>query len=498
MKEKRVIGLVSILISVFMLTSIMTACVVETGRSDSSGTTQTTTTTQPEQTQTETTQKKEVDIKNQKFTIMSYYDHPTAFMTFWGTNDPNHYTYWPLSQSQCVTYQKFVEEYNVEVETIVTPAAELYERLVAGEMAGQAVADLWTYHTSWWQNGNPLAAIKEGYFTPLDDYVDLDYPAFNPEYIPLYSYKGKTYGVAYRDSYLPPDLVCFANKMLLEEAGLDPAAIQDEALKGGFTWDKLKEYAEKIAKDTDGDGTNDILGFGILGGVDMEKFALTNGASPVKKQGNKYVSGLLDKEYLDAYNFLYDNAVAGIATLGGDAYSNFKENKQGFVISNIMQSTNQGWLESPGDNMMLLPPPKGPNADGYVNIMTYGVHAWYIPKSVPEERKPIVGKFLELYLNAFSGNLGEDPYGDHEKAVATYQRTDVWMTWSCRSVADTRVYHYLDTLPKINDFFTVIPGFADTIASIRGDIYGLAETPTVKLNSINDLWQKALDEYYGQ
>ena len=484
MKSKRVLKGISVLVVVFMLFAAMTAC----GGDEKS----------PKETTAKGDASSGIDLHNQKFTIMSTYDHPTAFMTFYGTNDPTNYSYWPYVQAQCETWQAAVKEYGFEVETIIVPNTELVERLIAGEMAGQPVADLWTYHSGWYASGNPITAIKEGYMTPLDDYVNLDYPAFNPDYRPMYMYKGKTYGVAYRDSYLPPELVTFANRALLEDAGLDPKAIQDEALKGGFTWAKLQEYAEKVAKDTDGDGVNDIMGFGLAGNQYLEKFALSNNASPIRKDGDKYVSGLLDKAYLDAMDFLYNNAKSGVATLGGNAFTLFGEYKQGFIISAIMQATNLGWINTLDADMMLLPLPKGPNATGYVNILGMGVHAWYIPNSVAAERKPLIGKFLEVYMNAYSGNLGENPYGDFEKAHANYQRTGIWLTWSSRTVPDTVVFSYLDTLPKVNEFFLLMPGFNEVIVPAREAIYTLAETPTVKLNSINDLWQKALNEFYGQ
>ncbi|HBN83536.1 MAG TPA: hypothetical protein DDZ89_06785, partial [Clostridiales bacterium] len=181
MKSRKVLKLVALLVVVFMIITGMTAC----GGKDSSqvdGDVKTTT--------------KAVDggpdLHNQKFTIMSTYDHPTAFASYWGTNDPNAYKYWPYAQAQCDSWLEALKEYNFTVETIVVPYTELMERLIAGEMAGQPVADLWTYHTGWYASGNPLTAIKSGYMTPLDDYVDLDYLAFNPDYRPMYMYQGKT------------------------------------------------------------------------------------------------------------------------------------------------------------------------------------------------------------------------------------------------------------------------------------------------------------------
>lgn len=493
MRKRRVLRSIAFLVVVFIIIAGLASCENGSSQGEVSQTT-----TQANVTTKEAIEEKGPDLHNQKFTIMSTYDHPTAFATYWGTNDPNAYKYWPYTQAQCDTWLKALAEYNFTVETIIVPNTELMERLIAGEMAGQPVADLWTYHTGWYTSGNPLTAIKEGYMTPLDDLVNLDYLAFNPDYRPMYMYQGKTYGVAYRDSYLPPGLVVFANKLLLEDAGLDPKAIQDEALKGGFTWAKLQEYAEKVAKDTDDDGINDIMGFGLSADHYLEKFALSNNASPIKQSGNTYVSGLLDKPYLDAMDFLYNNAKAGIATLESSAFTLFGEGKEGFVISEIMQATNQGWIDKLGEDMMLLPLPKGPEAEDYVSILPMGVHAWYIPNSVDAERKLLIGKFLEVYINAYSGNLGEDPGGDFERAHANYQRTGVWMTWACRTVDDTRVFTYLDTLKKVNEFFLVIPGFNDIIIPTRGAISNFEETPIAKLSSVNDLWQKALEDFYGK
>ncbi|MBX3111467.1 MAG: sugar ABC transporter substrate-binding protein [Fimbriimonadaceae bacterium] len=98
--------------------------------------------------------------------------------------------------------------------------------------------------------------IRRGLDLPLNKYIDgpdgIDRKDFIPILWDALQYDGETYGV-------PQDiniLGLFYNKDLFDKAGM---AYPDE----NWTWDDLSKAAEKLTKDTDGDGHPEIIGLNM-------------------------------------------------------------------------------------------------------------------------------------------------------------------------------------------------------------------------------------------
>ncbi|MBQ6174143.1 MAG: extracellular solute-binding protein [Clostridia bacterium] len=109
--------------------------------------------------------------------------------------------------------------------------------------------------------GSVATAINQGYCEPWNDKVDLTADKWNAQDLAFTTKKGLTYGV-YAGEAEPRQCLYF-NKKVLEDAGIDWEEIYDKQDAGEWTWDAFVEYLQKLTRDTDGDGLNDV--YGIIG-----------------------------------------------------------------------------------------------------------------------------------------------------------------------------------------------------------------------------------------
>ena len=88
--------------------------------------------------------------------------------------------------------------------------------------------------------------------------IDLSAEKWNKADLDFMTKDGKVYGV--HAGPTEPRSCVFFNKRVLSEAGIDPESIYDAQKDGTWTWDKMIEIMDKVQRDTDNDGVNDIWG----------------------------------------------------------------------------------------------------------------------------------------------------------------------------------------------------------------------------------------------
>ena len=89
------------------------------------------------------------------------------------------------------------------------------------------------------------------------DYIEAD-PGFNPEDVHAKAWETGTYkGEVWTMPFSMSNIALYYNKDMFRAAGLDPE-------KPPTTWDEMVEYAQKLTKDTDGDGTPDEWGLELV------------------------------------------------------------------------------------------------------------------------------------------------------------------------------------------------------------------------------------------
>ena len=89
----------------------------------------------------------------------------------------------------------------------------------------------------------------------------------------------------------------------------------DWQASGEWTWDKFKEFAKSLTKDTDGDGVTDVYGFLIQNSVFAEMAMVSNGCHAVvtRNADGKYVNNCASQEIIDDLNWAYSFYQEGIS-----------------------------------------------------------------------------------------------------------------------------------------------------------------------------------------
>ena len=182
-------------------------------------------------------------------------------------------TGWGSSPTETELFMKVLDEFekkhpNIDVKW--EPINENYMDVLQTRLVGGQAADVFYLDSS-----EAPALMSRGLLEPLDGYIkpEDDLADFEENLLNAFRWEGKIYG-------LPKDystLALFYNKKLFAEAGLK------EPPK---TWDELLEYAEKLTKDTNGDGKPDQWGLAIQHGLDRAGiFIYGNGGEIVDETG---------------------------------------------------------------------------------------------------------------------------------------------------------------------------------------------------------------------
>jgi len=184
------------------------------------------------------------------------------------------------------------------------------------------------------------------------------------------SLKGDVWGVRWSGPYDVCEFgwCIYFNKQYVSEAGVSD--LYQVVRDGDWTWDYYLELAEKLTLDKDKDGTTDIYGNGTFA-YGSEVF--TNGGYIVsEKSDGTYEVTLDDPLCIEALQFTQDLVTGGSTSpLGyGDVHRAFNEGKVAMVWG-------EQWNTSAGDlnfqttdiEYGLLPMPKGPDIDHYVNVL---------------------------------------------------------------------------------------------------------------------------------
>ncbi len=166
---------------------------------------------------------------------------------------------------------------------------------------------------------------------PLDDYISsetaLDPDDFYPNLLSAFQRDGKQYG-------LPKDFapyVLFYNKKMFREAGLDSLP---------KNWAELRNYAEILTKDLDGDGSTDQYGLVLEPSTEMlMPFVFQNGGNFQNADGSL---GITDEPFVEALEFYHGLYKDGIATIPTDVGQGWNGDTFGREMAAMCLSG--GWL----------------------------------------------------------------------------------------------------------------------------------------------------------
>jgi hypothetical protein len=181
---------------------------------------------------------------------------------------------------------------------------------------------------------------------------------------------GHVYGVRWNGTFDVCEFgwCIYFNKQYVNEAGVSD--LYKVVRDGKWTWDYYLNLAQKMTRDTDQDGVPDVYGNGTFA-YGSEVF--TNGGYIVSQDSSgKYVVTLNDPRCISALQFthtLCNNGTTSPLEYGA-VHRAFNEGKVAMVWG-------EQWNTSAGDlgfketaiEYGLVPMPKGPDIDHYVNVL---------------------------------------------------------------------------------------------------------------------------------
>ncbi|ARI79121.1 ABC transporter substrate-binding protein [Halobacillus mangrovi] len=198
------------------------------------------------------------------------------------------------------TLQEFEESHpNIKVEHEVI--ADQYMDVMKTRLVGGEAADVF-YLDAFEAPG----LAKTGVLEPLDEYVtdEFDVDDFQDPLLNAFKFDDKQYG-------FPKDfstLALFYDKQAFEEAGLEGPP---------KTWDELREYADKLTVDEDGDGQPDQYGLGFSSELARQFYKLHPYGAKVTNENNE--AAFASDKAIEALQPIVDMKKDKIAALPSDA-----------------------------------------------------------------------------------------------------------------------------------------------------------------------------------
>lgn len=196
--------------------------------------------------------------------------------------------------------KKFEEDHpGVKVKIVVT-AADQYATKIKAAIAGNKVPDVFYF-----ESGDTKAYVHNDILLDLTPYVEN-----NPEIdlnnmwkygLDLYRYDGTMAGQGPLYG-MPKDVGPFAlgyNKSMFEKEGI-PLPDADKP----YTWQEFIDVAQKLTKDTDGDGKLDQFGTGFNVNWVLQSFVWSNGADWIDDSKTKVT--IDDPKFAEALQFFAD------------------------------------------------------------------------------------------------------------------------------------------------------------------------------------------------
>ncbi|OON93509.1 MAG: hypothetical protein ATN31_06040 [Candidatus Epulonipiscioides saccharophilum] len=228
-----------------------------------------------------------------------------------------------------------------------------------------------------------------------------------------------------------PDNFLFYNKRLFEEAGLDPDLPYDLQASGEWTWEVFKEIAEKLSRDTDNDGINDI--YAITTTTKLYDFAMTsNGGEMVSRDENgRFINTLNTPENIEALTwateFLRNDYDAPVTHWDGGY-------EQMFIMGQVAMMPHDKekllLLQDMEDDFGMVIFPKGPKATDY-HVTGTGA-GWFIPATFSPEEAADIAFALDIWAS--------EPPG--------YDAADDWMMEDYKLFRDERAVEETMVLTK--------------------------------------------------
>ncbi|WP_459865686.1 ABC transporter substrate-binding protein [Calditerricola yamamurae] len=160
-------------------------------------------------------------------------------------------------------------------EIVHEPIPSDYTTKMQTMLAGGTAPDLF-----WLGQEDVIPYASKGVLLKLDEYLRGNpHPAakledYFPSIVHAFTYEGGLYGLP----WIAQPVVLYYNKTLFQQAGVP---FPDDS----WDWNKLKEAAKKLTRDTDGDGKPDVYGFTLNGWPPFAMFVWQAGGDLIGQDG---------------------------------------------------------------------------------------------------------------------------------------------------------------------------------------------------------------------
>lgn len=318
-------------------------------------------------------------------------------------------------QDQLAYREQLQEEHNFTlVQENIAGWGEYAELFITSTIAGDPAADIFIMDPA--MVPEPL---KQGLMYPLSDlpsFKNFEDKMWNKAVKESYTQNGKIYAFSEVNDLL--GLGVYWNRRIFEEAGLDPDLPYDLQKSGEWTWDKMKELAIKLTKDTDNDGVTDIYGFTGWQREIVKAAVFSNGGDYVRfnPDTGRYENNQKSDEVLAAIQYAVDNYNEGLIAPqpeGGSftAFIDiFKSGKAAMCPAEWYRHTDFANME---DDWGFVFHPKGPGPNAKLQTM-YLTNPRVMPVNLDPQRADDVAF-------AYSKWVGEVPgYEEEERDLSYY------------------------------------------------------------------------------
>ncbi|MBQ6233973.1 MAG: hypothetical protein IJJ80_10770 [Clostridia bacterium] len=318
--------------------------------------------------------------------------------------------------------------------------------------------------------------------------IDLSAEKWNKADIDFMTRNGKVYGV--HAGKTEPRSCIYFNKRVLSDANIDPESIYDAQANGTWTWDMMLDIMQKVQRDLDNDGINDI--YGMVGSGDELAIGLmfSNNASffDYNEQGKLAITAD-SQAALDALQMrktMGENYMAPQPE--GSNWDWFKDYWKKGTVAFYPGQTWQGFNDNAEmadmeDEWGAVMFPKGPNADTYLSMACDNIYG--VPNVYDDETALKIQQIYDLYTNDTPGVDSEDSWIGNKYLYTDERAVDE--TYAMMRENEHSVANKTYLLGSTNDVLGS--------ALLWGPIGSM--TPAEAVESARNVWQGKLDVFNG-
>ena len=299
--KKRTRKAMALSLAMAMVFTMLTACGKDSDAVETTNTTTPTTKTEEssEAAGTDTEEQEptaEAGKEKRVITIGTWYDH------YYTSDHDDVYDNPEVSdvetaQMQLDNMRAIEEKYNVELRFVNLTWDGTMESINTSIMAGTPDCDIYEVDL---QFGIPAAL--SGYAQPLESFIPADDDIFNDQTVMKYlNVLGMDQNYLFAGNSIQLGAYPLAFNMdMINEAGLENP--QDLYDRGEWTWAKFREYMIALTKDNDGDGVNDVYGYGGWWTNLLSQLLMSNGANIA----GSTTEGLSSPASIEVMDFIYN------------------------------------------------------------------------------------------------------------------------------------------------------------------------------------------------